>query len=179
VERARKDQAIESLKQTFSDNPHVIVASFNGLTVNQSNSLRRTIGAAGGKYQVIKNRLAKRAAVGTPLEALSAEFEGPCAVATHCDDPIVLAKAVAEFMKDNPQITVKAGLIDAKDQVDSDGVIQLSKMPGLPELRAQLLALFNTPATTLVRLLGTPGTQVVRVIDARREAQAKEGDGGE
>jgi hypothetical protein len=39
-----------------------------------------------------------------------------------------------------------------------------------------LLALFQTPATMLVRLLGTPGTQLARVIDANRE---KQGEGGE
>ena len=46
----------------------------------------------------------------------------------------------------------------------------------LPELRAQMLALFNTPATTLVRLLGTPGTQLARVVDANREKQAGGGE---
>jgi large subunit ribosomal protein L10 len=179
VERAQKDLAIESLNKAFTDNPHVIVTTFSGLTVNQANSLRRTIDSAGGKYTVIKNRLAKRAAVGTPAEALSAEFSGPCAVATHGADPVGLAKAIAGFLKENPQISVKAGLVDAKDQIDSEGVVQLSKMPGLLELRAQLLALFNTPATTLVRLIGTPGTQVARVIDARATEQGNEADGGE
>ena len=51
------------------------------------------------------------------------------------------------------------------------GVKHLSTLPGLPELRSQLLAMFNTPATQLVRLFGTPGTQLARVIDAHAESQ--------
>ena len=67
-------------------------------------------------------------------------------------------------------------IVAALDQIDAAGVLRLSKMPGLLELRSQLLALIQTPATTLVRLLGTPGTQVARAIDAHRE---KQGGGGE
>ena len=55
--------------------------------------------------------------------------------------------------------------------MDADAVKQLASLPGLPELRAQLLCLIQTPATTLVRLLATPGTQMARVLEARREQQ--------
>ena len=63
---------------------------------------------------------------------------------------------------------------DARDVLDVQGVKQLAALPGLPELRAQLLCLLQTPATQLVRLLDTPGTQVARVVDARREQQEQE-----
>ena len=94
---------------------------------------------------------------------------GPCALATHETDPVGLAKVLTEFAKKNPQIEVFAGIVDAHQTIDAGGVKQLSELPTLPELRAQMLALFNTPATTLVRLLSTPGAQMARVIDARRE----------
>ena len=176
MNRADKNTMIEGLTKTFTENPHLIVAGYSGLTANQANAFRRTIDESGGKYRVIKNRLAKRAAVGTPAEALAAGFEGPCALLSHGDDPVAVAKAIAGFIKDNPQIEIKGGLLDAKVEIDAATVIQLSKLPGLQELRAQLLALFQTPATTLVRLLGTPGTQLARVIDANRQ---KQGEGGE
>ena len=176
MNRTDKNSMIETLNQRFSENPHVIVTSFSGLGANQSNALRRKIDGCGGRYNVIKNRLAKRAAAGTPAEELVDSFEGPCGVLTHDSDPVGLAKALSEFVKDNPQVGVKIGLVDGKQVIDEAGVTQLSKMPGLPELRAKMLALFNTPATQLVRLLGTPGTQLARVVDARREQQAGEGD---
>jgi len=176
VKRAKKDGLIEGLTKTFTENPHLVLAGFSGLSANQANGLRRRIDDSGGSIRVIRNRLAKRAAVGTPAEAMIEHFEGPCALLFHEDDPVGLAKALAGFTKENPEVAAKAGLIDAREQLDADGVTQLSKMPALPELRAQMLALFQTPATTLVRLLGTPGTQLARVIDAYRE---KQGEGGE
>ena len=102
-------------------------------------------------------------------------FEGPCAVATHPDDPVLLAKTFTTFAKENPQVELKGAVVDGKETVDAAGAKHLATLPGLPETRAQLLALFNTPATTLVRLLGTPGTQVARAIDAKRENDGGEG----
>ena len=169
--RAEKIAFVERLNRKLEASPHVILAGFRGLSVNQANDLRRKVEQVGGSYQVIKNRLAKLAVQGTAAEPLSAQFEGPCALATHESDPVALAKALADFAKDNAQIELHAGLVDAKDLIDAAGVKQLASLPGLPELRAQLLALIQTPATTLVRLINTPGSQIARVLDARREEQ--------
>jgi large subunit ribosomal protein L10 len=139
------------------------------LNVNQANELRRKVDSVGGRYQVIKNRLAKRAAAGTCVEPLSGMFTGPCAVALHESDPVALAKALAEFAKDNPQLQLCGGVVDAREVMDAAAVKQLATLPGLPEVRAQLLSLIVGPATSLVRLLGTPGGQLARAVEARRE----------
>jgi large subunit ribosomal protein L10 len=171
VNRAEKVNVAEQLHESFAQTPHIIVTSFRGLSVNQATELRRQVRAAGGSYRVIKNRIAKRAAAGTAMEKLSENLTGPCAVAAHESDPVSLAKALQTFVKDNPQLELLAGIVDATAVLDAQGVEALSKLPGLPELRAQLLALIQTPAQTLVRLIGTPGTQIARVIDAHRESQ--------
>lgn len=169
MNRAEKVANVEEFNRLFSTAPHLIVAGFRGLTVNQANLLRAKVGEAGGRYRVIQNRLAKRAVQGTAMEKLAESFAGPCAVASHEDDPVALAKVLSDFAKDNPQLELLAGIVDAKDEIDAKGVKQLASLPGLPELRAQLLALVQTPATSLARLLSTPATQTARVIDARRE----------
>jgi large subunit ribosomal protein L10 len=171
VIRDDKEKMVGLLHERFSGAPHAVLAGYRGLTVNSSNELRRKVDRIGGRYMVIKNRLARRAAAGTPLEKLAPRFAGPCAIAIHPSDPIGLAKTISDFVKDNPQIELLGAIVDGVDLVDGEGVKHLAKMPGLPELRAQLLALVNTPATMLVRLIGTPGTQLARVLDARREAQ--------
>ena len=176
MERAQKVAAVERMTEGFKQNPHIILASFKGLTVNQANVLRGKVREAGGSYTVIKNRLAKLAAAGTHLEPLIEKFGGPCALAMHVDDPVLLAKTLSDFAKEYPQLKLVAGVVDAQDIVDAAGVKQLAGMPGLLELRAQLLALVQTPATMLVRLLGTPGTQIARVIDAKAGAEGGESD---
>lgn len=171
MKRTQKVELVERMSEAFRATPHVVLATFSGLSVNQASELRSKVRAAGGRYQVIKNRLAKRAAQGTPLEPLARRFAGPCGLALHREDPVVLAKTLSEFAKNNPQLTLVGAIVDARSVVDEAGVKDLASLPGLPEMRAQLLALIQTPATTLVRLLGTPGTQLARVLDARRETQ--------
>lgn len=168
--RSEKAEFIRGLSETLAGAPHVFVAHFRGLSANQANELRRRVRVAGGRYQVIKNRLARRAAEGRGAAKLSALLTGPCAFVSHPDDPVGMAKVLSEFAKDNPQVEVFAGLVDDREVVNGEGVKRLSTLPGLPELRAQLLALMLTPATMLVRLVGTPGTQLARVVDARRES---------
>jgi len=168
--RADKIKVVENLARNFASTPHVFLASFSGLSVNQSNELRRKVRDAGGTFRVIKNRLAKRAAAGTGVERLAGRLQGPCAVAAHESDPVGLAKVLADFSKGNPELQVMAAVVDAHQVVDESGVKQLASLPGLPELRAQLLSVILAPATRLVRLLNTPGGQLARVLDARRES---------
>ncbi len=174
MKRAEKINVVESLNQTFRTAPNIVLASFRGLSVNQANDLRRRIGRVGGRYRVIQNRLARRAAEGTSAESLRERFAGPCAIATHDSDPVLLAKTLAEFAKDNPQVELLAALVEGSESIDAAGVKQLAKLPSLPELRAQLIALVQTPATYLVRLTQAPAGQLARVVDARR-AQLEEG----
>jgi len=169
VNRAEKTAAIERMNKTMTECPHVILTAFSGLTSNQANELRVKVRDAGGSISVIKNRLAKLASAGTPVEQMQEHLAGPCALATHPDDAVSLAKALSEFAKENPALKVVAGVIEGKDLVDEAGVKYLSSLPGLPELRAQLLSLIQTPASSLVRLLNTPGGQIARVIDAKAQ----------
>jgi large subunit ribosomal protein L10 len=169
VNRAEKSAAVESMAETFRKAPHVFITDFRGMTVNQSSELRRRIRRAGGTYRVLKNRLAKRAAAGTAAEKVAAHLVGPRAVACHPSDPVAIAKVLSDFSKENPQLQLVAAVVDARSVVAADGIKAIATLPGLPELRAQLLALFQTPAVSLVRLLSTPGSQVARALDARRE----------
>jgi large subunit ribosomal protein L10 len=175
VERTEKSANVEQMTGVFRKAPHVFVTDYRGLTANQSVDLRRRIRQTGGSYQVVKNRLAKRAAVGTAAEKIASHLVGPRGVACHETDPIALAKVLSDFAKDNPQLRLVAAVVDAREVVGADGIKTLATLPGLPELRGHLLALLQTPATQLVRLLQTPASQMARALDARREKLEGEG----
>ena len=69
------------------------------------------------------------------------------------------------------KMSVKAGVIQG-NLVDAKGLQALADLPGLPELRAMLLAMISAPASKLVRLFNTPGGQLARVLQARSEKAA-------
>jgi large subunit ribosomal protein L10 len=169
MNRTEKTQLVDTLHAEFLQSPHVVLVNFKGLKVPAATELRRRVRKAGSRYRVVKNTLALRAAKGTPVEKLGAQFDGITGVVYTSKDPIALAKVLVDFAKDNPSLVLKAGLVSGNQILDPEGVKALSSMPSLPELRARLLGLLQAPATQLVRLLNTPGGQLARVLKAHEE----------
>ena len=64
--------ASRELEQAY----HLFVTSFEKLTVAQDFELRKTIRGAGGRYRVVKNNLAEKAAEGTSAESLLKDLKG-------------------------------------------------------------------------------------------------------
>jgi large subunit ribosomal protein L10 len=171
MNRAEKQALIDDLHQEFGKSPHAILVDFRGLNVPAVTEFRRKVKATGSRYRVVKNTLALRAAKGTPLEKLGAHFDNTTGVAYTGTDPVTLAKTLIDFIKDHPQLVVKAGLVSGSQMLDAEGVKALSTMPSLPEMRARLLGLMMAPAAQLVRLLNTPASQLARVLKAYEETQ--------
>ena len=169
MNRTEKQTLIDELHGEFKASPHAVLLEFRGLSVPAVTEFRRKVKAAGSRYRVVKNSLALRAAKDTPLEKLSAQFEGTTGVAYSQDDPVGLAKVLVDFQKDHPALSVKAGLVSGSQVLSPEGVKALSTMPSLPELRAKLLGVMKAPATKLVSLLNTPAGQLVRVLKAHQE----------
>jgi large subunit ribosomal protein L10 len=169
MKRTEKQQLIDELHRELDASPHAILVGFRGLSVPAATEFRKRMRASGSRYRVVKNSLALRASKGTALERLESKFVGTTGIAYTGDDPVALAKVLVEFARDNPALSVKAGVVSGDQVLDAAGVKALSAMPGLVELRARLLGLLQGPATQLVRLLGTPATQLARVMKAHQE----------
>src|SRR5947199_216702 len=60
VTKAKKAEQIEKLNQDLQKASSMIVGTFSKLTVSKDFELRKTVRTAGGRYQVVKNTLAKR-----------------------------------------------------------------------------------------------------------------------
>jgi len=169
MNRTEKQVLIDELHKELEQSPHAVLVDFKGLSVPAATEFRRKVRAAGSRYRVVKNSLALRAAKGTALEGLESKLEGTTGIAYTSDDPVALAKVLMDFAKDNPALSVKAGVVAGSQRLDAEGVKALSTMPGLAELRARLLGLLQAPATQLVRLLGTPAAQLARVVKAHQD----------
>ena len=67
--RKQKIEEAEALQKELATVSTVILSTFQGITVAEDSQLRRAVQAAGGRYRVVKNRMAERAAAGTPAES--------------------------------------------------------------------------------------------------------------
>ena len=66
--KAKKAEQIDKLAHELEGSTSAIVGTFAKLTVAQDFELRKVVRGAGGRYRVLKNKLAARASKGTKVE---------------------------------------------------------------------------------------------------------------
>ena len=162
--KAKKIEHVEKLSQELGKAGSAIVTTFGKLTVAQDFELRKTVRSAGGRYRVVKNTLVERAAKGTRLENVIKDLAGVTSIAYTEGDPVALAKALQKYVKDNPELTVKAGVLEGK-VLNVKEVEALATMPSRDELMSKLLFLINAPAQRLVTVLNATGRDLAVVLD--------------
>lgn len=163
--KAHKIEELALLKETFAENPIVVLCSFQGIKVDEDFQLRRTIRGTGAGYRVISNRLARLAAEGTPFETTFKDSTGMTSIVYAKDDPVALMKTLIDYSKKNEVFSFKAGVVEGQE-LDPKDLDQLSKMPGKQEVQAKLLFLLTAPATNFVRQVNAPAQNLVGVLNA-------------
>jgi len=162
--REDKKKDVESLRKQFEQTPHLFVTGFEKLKVDEDFALRKAIRSAGGRYKVIKNNLAEKAAHGTRVEPLFQSNTGMTSVAYTESDPVALAKALTAYAKENPTFTFKAGMVEGR-VIEVKAIRELASLPSRDEMFGRLLYLIQAPAQRLVAAINGVGRNVAVVID--------------
>jgi large subunit ribosomal protein L10 len=163
ISKAKKTEKVQSLAKELTTSTTAIVGTFAKLTVTQDFALRKVVREAGGKYRVVKNKLAAISGEGTPVESALKGLKGVSAVAFTSGDPVLLAKAFSKWVSDNAEFQFKLGIVDGKLLTVAE-VKSLATLPGKDELFAKLLFLINAPAQRLATVLNATGRDLAVVL---------------
>ena len=162
--KAKKAVQIENLAHELEGSTSAIVGTFAKLTVSQDYELRKVVRTAGGRYRVLKNKLAARASKGTKVEQALQGLKGVSSVAYTSGDPVVLAKALSTWMQENAEFTFKLGIVDGQ-VITVEEVKRLATMPSKETIFSKLLFLINAPAQRLVTVMNAAGRDLAVVIN--------------
>jgi large subunit ribosomal protein L10 len=163
ISRAKKTEKVKVLASELQTSTTAIIGTFSKLTVAKDYELRKVIREAGGKYRVIKNKLAAVSAKGTSVEEALQGLKGVNSVAFTSGDPVALAKVFAKWAGENAEFQFKLGIVDGK-LLGVNEVKALATMPGKEELFSKLLFLINAPAQRLVTVLNAAGRDLAVVL---------------
>ncbi|MGA7633652.1 MAG: 50S ribosomal protein L10 [Terriglobales bacterium] len=163
VTRAKKVSQVEKLGGELKNASSMIVATYSKLTVTQDFELRKALRPTGAKYRVVKNTLAERAGKGTKVEQALTNLQGVTSIAYTEGDPVALAKALAKYVKDNPEFSFKAGIVEGR-VISVKEIESLATMPSKEELYAKLLFLLNAPSQRLVTAMHAVGRNLAVVV---------------
>jgi large subunit ribosomal protein L10 len=170
MQRTEKEEVVAALVEQLRSTESLIVADYRGLTNADLVELRAKVRGSGGRLQVVKNTLTRRAAEEAGTESLLALLEGPTAIAfVQTDgDPVAVAKALADTAKDTKVLTLRGGILSGRS-LTGDDVEELAKLPAPEVVKSQLVGVVVAPLTQLVALLAAPVRDLVGLIDARIE----------
>jgi large subunit ribosomal protein L10 len=176
ISKAKKAEKVKLLAKELEASTTAIIGTFSKLTVARDYELRKVIREAGGKYRVVKNKLAAVSAKGTKVEAALKGLKGVNSVAFTAGDPVALAKVFAKWAGDNAEFQFKLGIVDGK-LLSVAEVKSLATMPGKEEIYSKLLFLINAPAQRLATVLNATGRDLAVVLGQGVEKGKFRGEG--
>ena len=173
MNKLQKQQRVDRLREEIANAQGLVLASYKGLSAEETQKLRADVRKAGASLRVVKNTLARLSLAGSDMEVICDQLVGPSMIA-FSEDPVAPAKALVEFAKESEDcVVVKAGVLNGK-LLSEQEIVALSKLPSIDEMRAKLLGTFNAPAQTFVRMLNAPAQSFATVLKARMDKLEEE-----
>ena len=164
ISKKKKQEKVQLLAKELETSTTAIIGTFAKLTVAQDFALRKVIRETGGKYRVVKNKLAAISGKDTQVEGALKGLKGVSAVAFTAGDPVALAKSFSKWVSENAEFQFKLGIVDGK-LLNVEEVKALASMPGKEEIFAKLLFLINAPAQRLATVINATGRDLAVVLN--------------
>lgn len=165
--REEKVAAVDALAEHLSGATAVYLTDYSGLTVEESNALRRQFREAGVEFTVAKNtfvRLAMERLGG--FESALGHLEGPTAIAV-TSDPAAPARIIKNFSEsvDVGKPALKAAVIEGS-YFGSNALEALIALKSKGEIVGDIIGLLLSPMSNTIGAITAPGSNLVGAIKA-------------
>lgn len=130
-----KSKIVEEIVEKAKNASSFVLFENQGLTVAETNELRRELRKSGSDFKIYKNTLAKRAMKELNID-FDSELEGPKALAFG-SDAVAPIKTLQDFADKTKKLELKIGYVDG-EVADKAMLTKLAKIPS----RDQLLTMF-------------------------------------
>ena len=168
--KEEKKALVEQYEGWLKDSHAVFVMSYSKMNMASIDAVRASAHEIGGEVHVVKNTLMKIATKNAGYPD-SENFTESSIVGFAFDDVPGLAKILNKSVKDEDFFAFKGGYLE-KELINANQIVTLAELPSRDQVRAQLLALINTPATQLVRTIKEPARGLAAVLKAYSEKPA-------
>ena len=150
--RQIKEAKVAEIREKLEKAQAIVLADYQGLTVEEDTALRKNLREAGVEYKVYKNNLVTLAAKELGIEGLDSYLEGPVSIAFGYEDATAPARVLHTFAKDHKKLELKAGMVEGT-LYNKEEVEKLATIPSKEVLIAKLLGSFKAPLSNVAYLL--------------------------
>jgi len=130
----RKQLVVDEIVDKIKNSNSVVFFEYQGLTVTETNELRKKLKEVDSDYKVYKNTLATRALNSLKIDL--GTLEGPKAIA-FSKDAIAPIKVLADFAKNHTTLELKIGIVDG-NITNANELKELSTIPSKDGLLTML-----------------------------------------
>jgi len=162
----KKIFTVQNLAEKLKQAKGVILTDYSGLNVSQINNLRKEIKKAGGEFEVVKNNLIRLAAQNSQLVTTDWQLTGPTAALWIYNQDLSPLKILDNFIKQTELPKIKFGFWEG-EVLEKEKISQLANLPGIDQLRAQLLASLQSPTFRLANALSWNLKKLILVLKAK------------
>ena len=146
----KKQQKVDSLVKKFEGAASIYRLNDEKIPVELDNKLRMSLKSKGVIYTAVKNTLLKKVLEKMNISGLDEALKGATSIMIGPeDDPILPAREIEAFHKENPDFLVAKSLyVEGKVRPGSD-IVALSKIPDRAGMLAQLVTIILGPGSTV------------------------------
>ncbi len=167
MKKEGKAVIIEELRESFSKSNIGILTNYKGLKTVDLLEVRKKLRQAGGKFEVVKNTLARFAADKAGINQIDSLLNDTTAIAFGFQDAREAAAALADYIRTTKStLTIKGGFLGQKLLTPQD-VQTIATLPAREVLLAMLLGQLQSPIVMLMGQLNAPIRGLANVLDAR------------
>ena len=130
-----KQQTVNEIVEKMNNSKTYVLFEYHGLTVEETNELRRTLKENDAEFKIYKNTLTKRALDQIKIN-LDEHLNGPKAIAFG-NDEIAPIKVLADFANKHKALEIKVGVVNG-EITDKAKLDELSKVPSREGLLTML-----------------------------------------
>jgi len=161
----KKIFTVQNLAEKFKQAKGLVLTNYSGLNVSQINDLRKEIKKAGGEFEVVKNNLIRLATQDSQLPTTDWQLTGPTAALWIYNQDLSPLKILNNFIKQTELPKIKFGFWEG-EKISEEKISQLANLPGIDQLRAQLLASLQSPTFRLANALSWNLKKLILVLKA-------------
>ncbi len=160
--KKQKIEAVELGSRELALSNIAIIADFTGLTVNDVNTLRKSLKAAGIKFAVVKKRLLTFIFKSVGIEFDPKAFTGQTGVAFSPKDVLISSALIQGFAKKNQMLKIMGGFdLKSKAFIPAVDIQRYGNLPGREVLLGQLVYMLAYPIKSLLFVLNQKSKQTV------------------
>ena len=169
MKKDKKAVIIDKLQESFAKASIGILTNYRGMKTQDLLEIRKKLRGVNGKYEIVKNTLARFASNKAGITSLEPSLNETTAIAFGFGDPKQIAVAIADYIRvTKTTMVVKGGFLGDR-LLSAVDVTTLTTLPSRELLLSMLMGQLNAPIAGLMAQLNAPVSGLANVLNGRKK----------